>query len=144
MQEDGSRDFFKAAIQFLKCSHVAANDPDTGKLNFMLSNEYSDAWADISELWFLGVQAFSACLPLLPWLSTLVLESGWLHSVLSHFGQVSPESVDLEIVTVLHALLAELARSNVSCRELIQQQGGLDLANIYGMAALEQCLSEIK
>ncbi|CAI9590644.1 unnamed protein product [Staurois parvus] len=144
LQEDASRNFFKAAIQFLSCSHVASNDPDTGKYHIMLCEEYSDAWADISELWFLGVQAFSACLPLLHWLSPLVLESGWLDSVLSLLSQVSPESVDLEVVTVLQALFTELAQSNVSCRELILQQGGVELANLYGMAALEQCLSEIQ
>ncbi|KAM5181611.1 neurochondrin isoform 2-T4 [Mantella aurantiaca] len=144
LQEDKCGDFFKAAIQFLSRSHVAILDPDTGKHDIMLCEEYSDAWADISELWFLGVQAFSACLPLLPWLSQLVIESGWLHSVLSLFGQVSPESVDLEVVSVLQALFTELAQNNVSCRELIQQQGGVEMANIYGMAALEQCLSEIK
>lgn len=143
LQEDASRNFFKAAIQFLNRSHVSSKDSDTGKPHIMLCEEYSAAWADISELWFLGVQAFSACLPLLPWLSPLVLESGWLDSVLSLLGQVSPESVDLEMVKVLQGLFTELAQSNASCREFILQNRGVELANLYGMAALKQCLSKI-
>ncbi|XP_063810514.1 neurochondrin [Pseudophryne corroboree] len=142
-QESGPQEFFFAVIQFLKRSHVASSDPDTGKQHIALHQGYADVWADISELWFLGVQAFSACLPLLPWLSPLVLKSGWLQDILSLLDQVSPDSVDLELVTVLQALLMELAHSSVSCRELIQQHGGVEKANLYGMAALEQCLSEI-
>ncbi|XP_077337854.1 neurochondrin [Lithobates pipiens] len=143
LQEDASRNFFKAAIQFLNCSHVSSKDSDTGKPHIVLCEEYSAVWADISELWFLGVQAFSACLPLLSWLSPLVLESGWLDSVLSLLGQVSPASVDLEMVKVLQGLFTELAQSNAPCREFILQNGGVELANLYGMAALKQCLSKM-
>ncbi|XP_068125199.1 neurochondrin isoform X2 [Hyperolius riggenbachi] len=143
LEENTSRDFFKASIHFLSHSHVASTDPDTEKQHFVLCKEYSEAWEDMSELWFLGVQAFTACLPLLPWLYSLVLESGWLKDVLSLLGQVSPQSVDLEVVTVLQDLLTTLAQKNLSCKDLIQQHGGVEKANIYGMAALEQCLSEI-
>ncbi|XP_075051583.1 neurochondrin [Mixophyes fleayi] len=143
LQESVSQDFFLAVIQFLSRSHIVSNDPDTGKHHIALCEGYADVWADISELWFLGVQAFSACLPLLPWLSPLVLSSGWLQDILCLLGRVSPHSVELELVTVLQALLTELAQSSVSCKVLIQQQGGIEKANLYGMATLEQCLSEI-
>ncbi|XP_077151922.1 neurochondrin [Ranitomeya variabilis] len=143
VQESFSQDFFMAVIKFLSHSHVLSCEPDEEKQHIVLSDGYAQAWADISELWFLGVQAFSACLPLLPWLCTLVLTSGWLQGILSLLDKVSPESVDLALVPVLQALLTQLAQISAPCRELIQHHGGIEKANIYGMAALEQCLSEM-
>ncbi|XP_069827742.1 neurochondrin [Dendropsophus ebraccatus] len=143
LQKSSSEDFFMLVIRFLSRSHVASRDPDEEKPHIILSAGYAEAWADISELWFLGVQAFSACLPLMPWLSSLVLTSGWLQDLLCLLDTVSPQSVDSELVTVLQALLTQLAQVSVPCRELIQRHGGAEKANIYGMAALEQCLSEI-
>lgn len=122
---------------------MVSSKPDEEKHSIVLSDGYAEAWADISELWFLGVQAFSACLPLLHWLSSLVLASGWLQDILCLLDKVSPQSVNLELVTVLQALLTQLAQVSVPCRELIRRHGGVEKANIYGMAALEQCLSEI-
>ncbi|XP_056413178.1 neurochondrin [Hyla sarda] len=143
LQESFSQDFFLAVIKFLSHCHVMSSHPDEEKPHIVLSDSYAAAWTDISELWFLGVQAFSACLPLLPWLSSLVLTSGWLQDLLGLLDKVSPQSVDLELVTVLQALLTQLAQVSVPCRELIQHHGGVEKANLFGMAALEQCLSEM-
>lgn len=144
LQESFSQDFFLAVIKFLSRCHVVSSEPDEEKQHIVLRDGYAEAWADISELWLLGVQAFSACLPLLHWLSSLVLTSGWLQDLLCLLDKVSPQSVDLELVTVLQALLTQLAQVSVPCRELIRHHGGVEKANIYGMAALEQCLSEIR
>ncbi|KAM3933399.1 neurochondrin [Leptodactylus fuscus] len=142
-QESFSQDFFLAVIKFLSRCHVVSSEPDEDQQHIALNDDYAQAWTDISELWFLGVQAFSACLPLFPWLSTLVLTSGWLQDLLRLLDMVSPGSVDLELVTVLQALLTQLAQTSVPCRELILSRGGVEKANVYGMAALEQCLSEM-
>ncbi|KAG8451425.1 hypothetical protein GDO86_003583 [Hymenochirus boettgeri] len=143
LQENSSQDFFKAAINFLKNSHVALCLTDTGKQSVTLSKNYADVWEDISELWFLGVQAFSNCIQRLPWLCTLVLKSGWLQDTLHLLDNISPKSVDSDLVTALQSMLTELAKNSSSCRALIQTQGGVEKANLYGMAALEQCLSEL-
>ncbi|KAM4794803.1 neurochondrin [Rhinophrynus dorsalis] len=143
LQESFSQDFFEVVIEFLRRSHVASCDPDTGKQCMTLSEHYNDVWHEISELWFLGVQAFSSCVPLLAWLPALVLRSGWLKDTLYLLGNVSPTSVDSDMVTVLQGLFKELAQSSDPCRKLIREQKGADKANIYGMAALEQCLSEL-
>ncbi|XP_071992952.1 neurochondrin isoform X2 [Engystomops pustulosus] len=142
-QESVSRDFFLAVIKFLSRCHVVSGEPDEDKQSIALRDDYAVAWADISELWFLGLQAFCACLPLLPWLSSLVLTSGWFQDLLLLLEKVSPQSVDLELVTSLQTLLTQLAQISGPCRELIQHHGGAEKANVYGMAALEQCLSEM-
>ncbi|XP_053310653.1 neurochondrin [Spea bombifrons] len=142
LQENLSQDFFSSVIQFLSCCHVTSSSPDSSKPNMSLSDDYADVWEEISELWFLGVQAFASCVPLLPWLSSLVLKSGWLQAILNIFEKVSPSSVSSDMVTVLQPLLVELSQNSPACRELVLQQEGIGLANLYGMAALEQSLSE--
>ncbi|XP_029427876.1 neurochondrin [Rhinatrema bivittatum] len=134
--------FFRAAILFLCQAHVSEADPATEGLTVAVSSRYKTAWADISELWFLGMQAFATCVPLLSWLPQEVLESHWIQGMLELLGCVSPALVDLELVGAFQGILKELAEKSPACRELILAQGGIEKANLYGMAALEQCLGD--
>ncbi|OCT92091.1 hypothetical protein XELAEV_18015148mg [Xenopus laevis] len=143
LHESNAEEFFKAAIHFLSHSHVPSCQTDAGKPVITLSESYSEAWEEISELWFLGVQAFSSCVHLLPWLSALVLRSSWLQDTLCLLDNVSPKSVDSDLVTALQGMLTELAQSSSCCRDVIREKGGAEKANLYGMAALEQCLAEL-
>ncbi|XP_044280981.1 neurochondrin isoform X1 [Varanus komodoensis] len=137
-----SEGFFVAAIRFLADAHVAQTDPEGMIMTLGVSPAYKAAWPAIRELWFLGMQAFASCVPLFLWLPQDVLRSGWLQELLALLGRVVPASVDLEVIRAFQGILVELARASQPCLEMIQQHRGLELANLYGMAALEQCLSE--
>uniref|UniRef100_A0A8C8R9Z4 Neurochondrin n=1 Tax=Pelusios castaneus TaxID=367368 RepID=A0A8C8R9Z4_9SAUR len=137
-----AKDFFEAAICFLSQAHAARADPASQCLAMAVSPAYEAAWVDISELWFLGMQAFASCVPLFPWLPQTVLQARWLDDLLRLLGQPTPVSVDFELITALQGVLLELARASQPCREAIVLQRGKELANLYGMAALEQCLCE--
>ncbi|XP_075764946.1 neurochondrin [Pelodiscus sinensis] len=137
-----AQDFFEAAICFLSQAHVARVDLASQGSAVAVSPAYEEAWADLRELWFLGMQAFASCVPLFPWLPPAVLRSRWLDDLLRLLGQAAPSSVDLELVTALQGVLLELARASQQCRDAIALQQGRELANLYGMAALEQCLCE--
>uniref|UniRef100_A0A8D0G8B0 Neurochondrin n=1 Tax=Sphenodon punctatus TaxID=8508 RepID=A0A8D0G8B0_SPHPU len=132
--------FFNATISFLSEAHAAQADPTSMCLAVAVSPAYEAAWPEISELWFLGMQAFASCVPLFPWLPQVVLRSHWLEDLLGLLGRVTPASVDLELITAFQGVLVELARGSRSCREVILQHRGEEQANLYGMAALEQCL----
>ncbi|XP_033013620.1 neurochondrin [Lacerta agilis] len=137
-----SEGFFDAAIRFLAEAHVAQTDLDGEKVTMSVSPTYKAAWPAIRELWFLGMQSFASCVPLFLWLPQDVLRSGWLQELLALLGRVAPSSVDLEVVRAFQGILVELARASQPCLEMIQQHRGLEMASLYGMAALEQCLSE--
>ncbi|XP_071309090.1 neurochondrin [Agelaius tricolor] len=137
-----AREFFGAAIGFLSRAHVAQADPSSDGLALALSPAYASAWDDISELWFLGMQAWAGCVPLLPWLPHVALGTHWLQGLAQLLSQVAPASVDCELVTAFQAVLVELARASQQCRDVILSHHGTDWANLYGMAALEQCLAE--
>ncbi|XP_077882032.1 neurochondrin isoform X3 [Ictidomys tridecemlineatus] len=137
-----SRGFFGAAILFLSQSHVARATPGSDQAVLALSPDYEGIWADLQELWFLGMQAFTGCVPLLPWLAPAALRSRWPQELLQLLGSVSPNSVKPEMVAAYQGVLVELARANRLCREAMRLQAGEETASHYRMAALEQCLSE--
>lgn len=137
-----SRGFFAAAILFLSQSHVARASPGSDQAVLALSPDYEGIWADLQELWFLGMQAFTGCVPLLPWLAPAALRSRWPQELLQLLGSVSPNSVKPEMVAAYQGVLVELARANRLCREAMRLQAGEETASHYRMAALEQCLSE--
>lgn len=137
-----SRGFFAAAILFLSQSHVARATPGSDQAVLALSPDYEGIWADLQELWFLGMQAFTGCVPLLPWLAPAALRSRWPQELLQLLGSVSPNSVKPEMVAAYQGVLVELARANRLCREAMRLQAGEETASHYHMAALEQCLAE--
>ncbi|NXK65298.1 NCDN protein, partial [Sylvietta virens] len=134
--------FFGAAIHFLSQAHTAQADPSSDGLAVAVSPAYVSAWDDISELWFLGMQALAGCIPLFPWLPDAALQAHWLQGLSQLLSRVAPASVDLELVTAFQAVLVELARASEQCRDVILSHQGKEWANLYGMAALEQCLAE--
>lgn len=107
-----------------------------------VSPAYSSAWAELRELWLLGTQALAGCVPLLPWLPQAVLQARWLETLADLLTRVDPASVDFELIAVFQGVLVELARASKACRDVIVSHHGGEWANLYGMAALEQCLSE--
>ncbi|NXB99526.1 NCDN protein, partial [Orthonyx spaldingii] len=135
-----AREFFGAAIRFLSQAHTA--EPSSDSLAVAVSPPYVSSWGDICELWFLGMQALASCVPLFPWLPRAALESRWLEGLSQLLSRVAPASVDFELITAFQAVLVELARASEQCRDVILSHHGTDWANLYGMAALEQCLAE--
>ncbi|XP_009684136.2 neurochondrin [Struthio camelus] len=137
-----AKEFFGATIRFLSEAHAAQTDPTSHCLAMAVSPAYETAWADVRELWFLGMQAFASCVSLFPWLPQTVLQARWLEGLSELLAQVTPASVDFELIAAFQGVLVELTRVSKPCKEVILSHQGEEWANLYGMAALEQCLSE--
>ncbi|NXL93338.1 NCDN protein, partial [Alectura lathami] len=137
-----AKEFFGATIRFLSQAHTAQADPSSQRLAMAVSPAYASAWDELRELWLLGMQALAGCVPLFPWLPAAVLQARWLEGLSELLTRVAPASVDFELVAAFQGMLVELARASERCREVILSHHGEEWANLYGMAALEQCLSE--
>ncbi|KFP31912.1 Neurochondrin, partial [Colius striatus] len=143
LQETHSaKEFFRAAILFLSQAHTAHAEPGSHSSAMAVAPAYTSAWADIRELWFLGMQALAACVPLLPWLPQAVLQARWLEALSHLLTSVAPASVDLELVAAFQGVLVELSRASEQCQAVILAHHGMEWANLHGMAALGQCLAE--
>ncbi|XP_027575147.2 neurochondrin [Pipra filicauda] len=141
-ETQSTKEFFGAALRFLSQAHTAQADPGSDSLAVAVSPAYTSAWDDIRELWFLGMQALAGCIPLFPWLPPAVLRARWLEGLSELLSRVSPASLDFELITAFQGVLVELARASEPCRDVILAHHGTEWANLYGMAALEQCLAE--
>ncbi|NXL57260.1 NCDN protein, partial [Chordeiles acutipennis] len=137
-----AKEFFGAAILFLSQAHTTQADAGSAGVAMAVSPAYASAWADVRELWLLGMQALASCVPLFPWLPQAVLQARWLENLSEFLTRVTPASVDFELIAAFQAVLVELARASKPCRDVILSHHGREWANLYGMAALEQCLSE--
>ncbi|KFO11959.1 Neurochondrin, partial [Balearica regulorum gibbericeps] len=135
-----AKEFFRATIRFLSQAHTTQAAPGSDVLTVTVSPAYASAWADISELWFLGMQALAGCL--FPWLPQAVLQARWLEGLSELLTRVAPASVDFELIASFQGVLVELARASKPCRDVILSHRGREWVNLYGMAALEQCLTE--
>ncbi|NXS59777.1 NCDN protein, partial [Brachypteracias leptosomus] len=137
-----AKEFFRAAILFLSEAHTTQADPGSEGLAVAVSPTYAGVWAELQELWFLGMQALAGCVPLFPALPQAILQARWLQDLCGLLTRVTPASVDFELIGAFQGVLVELARASKPCRDLILAHHGEEWANLYGMAALEQCLSE--
>ncbi|XP_051892258.1 neurochondrin isoform X1 [Pristis pectinata] len=137
-----SREFFRAAIHFLSKAHTTQNEEPDQKTRIVLTERYQEIWDQISELWFLGMQAFSSCIPLLPWLPQSIIESEWLNEIFDLLTQASPMTVEFDLITAFQCVLAELAKNNKSCKDSMLLKNGVEKASLYGMSILEQVLCE--
>ncbi|NXN91735.1 NCDN protein, partial [Rhinopomastus cyanomelas] len=137
-----AKEFFGAAVRLLSQAHTAQAEPGSDGLAMAVSATYASAWADVRELWFLGMQALAGCVPHFPWLPQILLQARWLEDLSELLTRVAPASVDFELVTAFQGVLVELARASKPCRDAILLQHGREWANLFGMAALEQCLCE--
>ncbi|NWR36772.1 NCDN protein, partial [Tachuris rubrigastra] len=137
-----AKEFFGATLRFLLQAHTAQADPGSDSLAVAVSPAYRSAWDDIQELWFLGMQALAGCIPLFPWLPSAVLQARWLEGLSELLSRVSPASLDFELITAFQGVLVALARASEPCRDVILAHHGTEWANLYGMAALEQCLAK--
>ncbi|NXH92494.1 NCDN protein, partial [Edolisoma coerulescens] len=137
-----AKEFFGAAIRFLSQAHTAQADAGSDGPAVAVSPAYASAWDDIRELWFLGMQALAGCIPLFPWLPHAALQARWPEGLSQLLSRVAPASVGFELITAFQAVLVELARASEQCRAVILSHHGTEWANLYGMAALEQCLAE--
>lgn len=134
------RGFFQEAIQFLSKAHAAEKEEADQRTLIVLTERYQEVWDQISELWFLGMQAFSSCIPLLPWLPQNVIESKWMNNIFDLLTQASPTSVELDLVAAFQCVLAELAKNNKSCKDFMLLKNGAERANLYGMSILKDVL----
>uniref|UniRef100_A0A4W3JHC9 Neurochondrin n=1 Tax=Callorhinchus milii TaxID=7868 RepID=A0A4W3JHC9_CALMI len=139
-----SRGFFRGAIHFLSKAHVTQLEEAEERTQIVVSERYQEAWDQISELWFLGMQAFASCVPLLPWLPQSVVESDWLKDIFDLLNRASPVTVELDFITSLQYVLVELAKNSKHCRDIMLLNDCEEKANLYGMAGLEQCLCQLE
>ncbi|ESO99077.1 hypothetical protein LOTGIDRAFT_238919 [Lottia gigantea] len=113
----------------------------SNKPKIVVNEDYLPYWQDISELWFLGIQALCPCIKLYSSTPSIILKSGWLVSMVKMLLEVKGEVVEEDIVDVIVQLLLTLSQCDKASKQVILEKGGLQLARIYKNTELEAILS---
>ncbi|KAK3610391.1 hypothetical protein CHS0354_008674 [Potamilus streckersoni] len=132
--------FFQMAILFVRGAFVGKQRKKNVFL-LCLTEQYCPVWNQISQTWFLSMQALAACFPLYPDLYKILLKSGWIPSLLKMLNEVKDRDLDEETRgSYLRFLCA--ACQNPTCKLVIRDQGGLDVARLYGSKDLMELLQK--
>ncbi|XP_022086711.1 neurochondrin-like [Acanthaster planci] len=119
-------DLFKASFQV------------TGDNVHEVCEAYQPYWADVNELWLLGIQVLSECLICIPWLPSTCLQSGYLQHIIGLLKIVVAETVEEETIIVYSALLGSVAKTEVAPQ--LKQMGAVDIARKFKMEELSVSL----
>ncbi|KAL3860189.1 hypothetical protein ACJMK2_010347 [Sinanodonta woodiana] len=132
--------FFQLAVSFVSGAYVCQQKK---KHVFVLSltKDYSPVWGQISQTWLLVMQALSDCFPLYPELHTILLKSAWIPTLLKMLNEVKGRDVDEETRKCFLNMLCA-ACQNPTCKHAIRDQGGLDVARLYGSKQLMELLQK--
>ncbi|KAI0210117.1 Neurochondrin [Lamellibrachia satsuma] len=132
---------FTTGIQLLSRAHTRKSLSGKKAWLMGISEGYEPYWDDLSELWFIGMQTLSACVSLFPSLATIVLQAGWLPSLLKLLLDVKGRGVTADVVTSYQGFLCSLTCSSILSRQVIHEKGGLQMARLYEMEELERILN---
>ncbi|WAR13231.1 NCDN-like protein [Mya arenaria] len=83
LEPESIKKFYQSSVRFLSGAYTARHKKKGAVLDIV--EPYKVVWEQISQTWFLSMQAFAACIPLYGELPGLILASSWLPSMIKVF-----------------------------------------------------------
>lgn len=131
--------FLATSVKFMWDTHEVV--PSTCKTEMTLTREYRKIWPNIMELWFLGMQALSSLLSLVPWITVFLMESGWPQYLITSLQKVGAKEVEGSIKSAYQEFLCSLVKANPEILGPLLDCGALQVSGIHNMKEFEQVLS---
>lgn len=133
--------YISATLKFLWDAHNVDDSRDYASL--VINIDYRRAWDDINELWFLGMQALSSILDIVPWICDFILESGWTQELMATFARVNAGSIEVNIKYTYENFLCCLVQCGSHGQKFakaLKEKGALKVCDTHEMVELEKLL----
>lgn len=126
--------YIQATIRFLWDAYVVdeSNDPTA----LVLSMIYKEHWAEINELWFLGMQTMSGILSVVPWISDFAIESGWAEGIIETLKKVKIGTLPANVKSAYEDFLCQLVGANTSVVPVLKKADALRVCRNHRLMEL--------
>lgn len=126
--------YIQATIRFLWDAYNIDESIDPTAL--VVSIAYKEHWMELSELWFLGMQAMCGILPQVPWISEFTIESGWAEGIVQTLKKVKIGTLPPNVKSAYEDFLSQLVEVNSTVASVLKKADALRVCRNHRMMDL--------
>lgn len=130
--------YLSASIRFLWDAFNVEDSSDGSCL--VVAFAYRFIWDQVKELWFLGMQALSSLLPLMPWIAEFVMDSGWAQQIIATLSKAKENGLEGSIKMAYEDFLCCLVKCCDSAVENLIGYGAMKMCSVHKMRDLSRLL----
>lgn len=107
--------YIQSTIRFLWDAYTVDENSNSSRHSLsqlVVTMTYKEAWIELQELWFLGMQNLSGILTHVPWISEFAIESGWAEGIIDMLVKIKPGSLPTNVKYAYEDLLCRLIDAN--------------------------------
>lgn len=138
MTETGMYRCLSASIRFLWDAFNVEDSSDGSSLAVAFA--YRFIWDQVKELWFLGMQALSSLLSLMPWTAQFVMDSGWAQQIIATLSKAKENGLEGSIRMAYEDFLCNLVKCCDSAVESLKEYGAMKMCSVHKMKELGRLL----
>jgi len=126
--------YIQATIRFLWDAYIVdeSNDPTA----LVVAMAYKEHWAELAELWFLGMQTMSGILAAIPWISDFAIESGWAEGIIETLKKVKIGTLPANVKSAYEDFLCQLVAANQSVVPVLKKADALRVCRNHRLMEL--------
>lgn len=137
--KDQLTNFFSTVVTFMKAPYTSSVVNNTEVL--MVTEAYLPVWDSIYQLWYLCIQATTACLPLYPSLVYAMMSTGFLPHIIRLLNKVQGRNVDEDTLLCLIGVITSLVTTEPKAKDVLRSCGGLEFSKMYNCSELEKLIT---